>query len=192
MVASSNDLKHPMNTSSFLAALRAHASLPLVFRAGRDVVPPGYHLTEVKRVGYETMDCGAMTHRWSETQFEISVPALEKLVPVRGHMPAEKFLRIIDRVEAGLPLNGEATARIHASFRGQPAALYDVEAFEARDGQLWIELSPDRTRCKAAERRVASATGGGCGSSAAPGEQEGRGCGCGTTQKEKAEVACCA
>lgn len=182
-----------MKTSSFLAALRAQSKLPLVFRTGRTVVSPGYHLTEVKRVGYETMDCGAMTHRWTESQFEIWVPALEKIVPGRGHMAAEKFLGIIDRVEAQLPLNSDATARIHASFNGQPAALYDIDAVTARDGQLWIELSPDRTRCKAAERRVASVTGGCCGSAEPEADTRdvAAGCGCGTAESAKA-VACCA
>lgn len=152
-----------MNTSTFLQTLRQHGSLPLVFSAQGEIIPPGYHLTEVKRVSYETMDCGAMTHRWSETHFEVWVPPLNSLTPGRGHMPAGKFLGIIDRVERELPLNGETVARIHASFAGQPAALYDVTALTVNEGQLHVELAPDRTRCKAAERRVAGVTGGCCG-----------------------------
>ena len=182
-----------MHTSSFLAALRANLNLPLVFRVGREIVNPGYHLTEVKRVSYETMDCGAMTHRWSESQFEIWVPALASREGGRGHMPAEKFMKIIDRVEAELPLNGEATARIHASFKGEPAALHEIESVNAQDGKLWIELSPDKTRCKAAERGVPSVIGGCCGADDGSGdEKESASCGCGTTQKEEANVACCA
>jgi hypothetical protein len=182
-----------MKTSSFLTALRSHANLPLVFRAGREIVSSGYHLTEVKRVLYETMDCGAMTHRWAESQFEVWVPAPADISPDRGHMPTEKFLRIIDRVETELPLNGDATARIHASFKGQPAALYDIEEVTAREGKLWIELGSDRTRCKAAERRVASATGACCGT-ATDEVDEGvatAGCGCGTGVPAKS-AACCA
>lgn len=182
-----------MQTSSFLTTLRSNAGLPLVFRAGRGIASPGYHLTEVKRVSYETMDCGAITHRWSEGQFEIWVPAVAESAPGRGHMPAEKFLRIVERVEAELPLDGDATARIHASFDGQTAALYDIDAANAREGKLWIELSPDRTRCKAAERRIGSLTGGSCGSgSAAPEEKEAAGCGCGSAQAETTAAACCA
>lgn len=182
-----------MKTSSFLAALRANSNLPLVFRAGREIVNPGYHLTEVKRVSYETMDCGAMTHRWSESQFEIWVPPLANSAVGRGHMPAAKFMEIIDRVEAELPLNGEATSRIHASIAGEPAALYDVDAVTAREGKLWIELTGDRTRCKAAERKLGATTGGCCGTGAAePEEKEAAsGCGCGSTNAEPA-VACCA
>jgi hypothetical protein len=181
-----------MNTSSFLAALRANSALPLVFRAGQHVVPPGYHLTEAKRVFYETFDCGSMLHRWSESQFEIWAPAGEKIVPGRGHMPAEKFLGIIDRVQAELPLNGEATVRIHASFSGEPAALYGIDAINPRDGQLRIELSPDKTRCKAAERRTA-VTDACCGTTTDEPEKkkEAVGCGCGSTERAAA-TACCA
>jgi hypothetical protein len=182
-----------MKTSSFLAALRSHAGLPLIFRAARDVVPPGYHLTEVKRVSYETMDCGAMSHRWSESQFELWVPATADVTPGRDHMPAEKFLRIIDRVDAELALPGDATARIHASFSHQPAALYDIDAVNARDGRLWIELSPDRTRCKAAERRSAAGEGGCCGAASNEKDKPATSsCGCGSAKTEAATATCCA
>ncbi|WP_415908868.1 DUF6428 family protein [Oleiharenicola sp. Vm1] len=73
-----------MKTSAFLSALRAHVALPVVFRAGAAVIPSSYHLTEVKRVAYETMDCGAMTHRWSETQFELWVPPSPPPSPAAG------------------------------------------------------------------------------------------------------------
>lgn len=189
-----------MNTSSFLTLLRQNTDLPLVFRAQGDIVSPGYHLTEVKRVTYETMDCGAMTHNWAESQFEIWVPPLADVTPGRGHMPASKFLRIIDRVEAKLPLNGEAEARIHASFEGQPAALHEIKSVEVRDAQLWIELTPDRARCKAAERRVASLTGACCGvgsNEKSDGKADDKGCGCGSPAGSPAgatapAAACCA
>jgi hypothetical protein len=179
-----------MKTSSLLAALRIHADLQLVFHAGREIASSGYHLTEVKRVSYETMDCGAMTHRWQENQFEISVPVVPE--PGRAYMTADKFLQIIDRVQAELPLADEANARILASFTGQPAALYDVEQVSTRNGQLRVELTPDKTRCKAAERRLDSATGAGCGSATKTDAAEPASCGCGHAKTETVGAACCA
>lgn len=183
-----------MNTSAFLTALRAQTKLPLVFRAGGRLINPGYHLTEVKRVAYDTMDCGGLTHRWNESQFEIWVPA--GALPARGHMPAAKFLAIVDRVERTLPLDGEAPARIHAAFDGQPAALYDIANVTAAEDQLWIELTADRTRCKAAERQLAGATGSCCGTAEAdtPNAEASAGCGCGTAKPAdtRAPSTCCA
>lgn len=182
-----------MKTATFLNALRSHAALPLVFRAQRAAVEPGYHLTEVKRVAYETMDCGALKHRWAETQFEIWVPAGEQVTPGRGHMPAEKFLRIVERVEAELPLDGQAPARIHIALDGQLAALYDVETITVRDGKLWVELAPDRTRCKAAERRGVEVGAGCCApKNGASTDKTEEGCGCSGATQEREAVACCA
>ncbi|HRI82177.1 MAG TPA: DUF6428 family protein, partial [Opitutaceae bacterium] len=56
-----------MHTSAFPDTLRARRDHALVFRAGSRLIHPGYHLTEVKRVAYETMDCGGLAHRWNET-----------------------------------------------------------------------------------------------------------------------------
>lgn len=185
-----------MNTSTFLTTLRSHPALPLVFQTAGDTIPAGYHLTEVKRVAYETMDCGGMTHAWAETQFEIWVPPLADLTPGRDYLPAAKFLRILERVEQKLPLDGTSTARIHAGFADHPAALYEIDSVHASDGRLRVELRPDRTRCKSAERRLAAPGGGCCASVAeetistpAAGSAAG---GCGTAERDPVGVAGCA
>jgi hypothetical protein len=177
-----------MKTSTFITTLRQNGSLPLVFRAQGETISPGYHLTEVKRVTYETMDCGSMSHEWTETQIEVWVPPLAGITPGRGHMPADKFLRIIDRVEAKLPLKGEALVRIHAAFDGQLAALHDIESVTVKEGALLVELSPDRTRCKAAEL-----TGGCCGigEGQQADEPAGAGCGCSSSKAPANQEACC-
>lgn len=181
-----------MKTSSFLSALRTHAVLPLVFRTSGETISPGYHLTEVKRVTYETMDCGAEQHRWSESQFKLWAPATPDANRA-SHMAAGKFLQIVDRVEAELPLSREAEARVFASFDGQPAALYGIEGVVAVNGKLSVLLTPDRTRCKAAERRAAGSTSTCCGSSEGVAETEASavGCGCGASTPETNAVACC-
>lgn len=163
-----------MNTSSFLDTLRANASLSLVFKSPAGTVAPGYHLTEVKEVAYRTMDCGAMMHRWLETQFEIWDPASPQEAADRGFMAADKFLRIVDRVQQELPLDGESEARIFLSLGDHPASLHTIEEIEAHGGRLLVSLAGDRTRCKARER------------------SEGTGCGCGENSGIRTAAACCA
>ena len=196
-----------MQTSTFLAELRTHAGLPLVFQRGDQTVSPSYHLTEVKRVSYETMDCGAITHRWAESQFEVWAPATPEAG--RTHMAAGKFLQIVDRVQADLPLADEVTARVLVAFGGEPAALHDIGAVRAADGKLQVDLVPDRARCKAAERRIATQTGSCCGVGAQPNEAARAveataaadaaevetaeiGCACAPVGAGRAVAACCA
>lgn len=178
-----------MKTSVFLQTLRAHPALPVVFRHGGDTVPAGYHLTEVKRVAYETMDCGAMTHRWSETQFELWTPPLHGLNPLRGLMPAGKFLAILDRVGGELPLAGETDARIHARLGDNPPSLWDIDSAVPAGRQLVVALTPDRTRCKAAERRVCNLLGT-CGDKAAG--EDAPCCSGEPSDKQAEKAACCA
>jgi len=187
-----------MKTSDFLTTLRQHTNLPLLFRAGPDFIRPGYHLTEVKRVSYDTMDCGARMNRWTEAQFELWAPPHTGDLPGEDPMPADKFLRIVDRVEQELPLPGEAPARILAGFDGQPAVLHDIVSITPESGRLWVELSPDRARCKAAERRTPASPGGCCGGETGAddaGEQVEAGCGCSSprpTSRAAAKAPCCA
>lgn len=183
-----------MKTAAFLTILRAHPARPVVFRHGGDSVPSGYHLTEVKRVTYETMDCGAKTHQWDETQFELWTPPLNSLNPLRGPMPAGKLLAIIARVERELPLAGDADARIHTSLGGGVTALWDIASAAPSGGQLVVALTPDRTRCKAAERQVGRLTGGCCGSEPNDQVAPGAACGCSGSEQTSAKrdtAACC-
>ncbi len=183
-----------MKTSAFLAALRAHPALPVVFRSAAGTISPQYHLTEVKRVAYETMDCGAATHRWAETHLELWVPPLAGALPGRGHLPAGKILAIVDRVERELPLDGTTDVRALVALGDQGAALHDVAAVTAAEGRLWVDLTPDRTRCKAAERRLAALTGGCCGFGAAPSREAAAPAGaCGVpSPADREAAACCA
>lgn len=177
IVASSINPEKTMTTSSFLSGLRAHAWLPLVFRSGSATVPAGYHLTEVKSVTYRTMDCGAARHDWTETQFELWTPAGAGADASRGHMAADKFLRIVDRVQRELPLDPEAEARVFGSFGPHPAALHAITGIEQEGHELVVSLAPDAARCKASEREAAQ---GGCGCNSAAPASAGR------------AVACCA
>jgi hypothetical protein len=175
---STHSTNNKMKTSTFLSTLRTNSSLPLVFGSLESSVAPGYHLTEVKDVAYRTMDCGAMTHRWVETQFEVWVPSSAQEAADRGFMSADKFLRIVDRVQKVLPLDGESEARIFVSLGTHPASLYSIEAIGIVDGRLFVELGEDRARCKARERSEAAAPGTGCG--------------CGSNTERAGPVACCA
>lgn len=142
-----------MKTSAFLALLHANRGRPLFFSLGRGRhVPAGYHLTEVKRVGFETMDCGAMTHAWKETHFELWSSPLPEICP--AFMAAEKFLNMVGRVGAQLPLDGDSEAKIYFGDRNAPAALYSVERVVIADGRLEVALTAEQTQCKAATRQL--------------------------------------
>lgn len=183
----------PMKTSEFLSTLRTHSDRPLFFSLGRARhVPAGYHLTEVKRVAFETMDCGAMTHRWRETHFELWTSPLPEIR--LAYMAAGKFLSIVGRVEEKLPLDGETEAKIYFGDGNSFAALYSVDAVAVAHDRLEVRLTADKTQCKAATRRlnglVASVTSCCSGAEKADGAVAAGGC-CGVTERSGKTSDCC-
>lgn len=175
-----------MKTKEFLETLESHAGRPLVFLCGnRPVAAAGYHLTEVRRTTIESMDCGAVTHRWAENHFELWQPAGGREPGREEFMTAGQFRRIAARVEREVDLDGEAEAKVYAGDGDPGAVVYSVERVEPVDGRLVVRLGADGSRCKARERAQTAAAAD-CGGAPAAGS----GCG-GAGATPTREVACC-
>ena len=57
-----------MKTQEFLTLLAKHQDKSLLFEyALNQIVPANYHITEVKHVTIDSVDCGAKTDTWKET-----------------------------------------------------------------------------------------------------------------------------
>lgn len=148
-----------MKTSEFLDALRARPELPLAFSTAAGSVPAGFHLTEIKRVAHETVDCGSMAHSWTENHFELWTPA--EAEPGRTAMRAGKFLSIVDKVREVLALDEAVDARVFGSVGGGPVQLHSIESVETGQNSITIHLEPVSAQCKARDRRNAAEGGDG-------------------------------
>ena len=82
----------PDRTQAFLDTLAPHQALPLIFTlSGEVLVHEGYHVTEVKAVSIQAMDCGGRPDAWNETVVQLWNPGDEG---DRGFMTVGKFLEI--------------------------------------------------------------------------------------------------
>ena len=153
---------HTMRTDEFLATVRAAGpDQRLIFLLdGTPLVSPGYHVTEVKSVAYETMDCGGLADRWRETVIQLWNPGDD---PVREHMAAAKFLAIYDRVAVHVAVVAEAELRFEYGDPGQPAINYHVAGVEARGETLLVHLRAPAVTCKARDRDALACRVGGPG-----------------------------
>jgi len=61
-----------MKTNEFLSLLKEHADKSLLFeyKSGH-FVGANYHITEVKNISIESVDCGAGTDFWKETIIQL-------------------------------------------------------------------------------------------------------------------------
>lgn len=139
-----------MKVKDFLAAVKDRSDNPLVFEfKPGSVVQGGYHVTEIKNAQYETIDCGNSLHTWKEVIVQVWVPAEAKAED--PFMPASKFLKIWDVVDAKLNLYQDAEIRIEYGDASHLTSNYDVHGFAENEDGLVVQMSPPRTMCKPRE-----------------------------------------
>ena len=138
-----------MDTQTFLAALKPYSERPLIFDLGDVHIPGGYHVTEIKAVSTQAMDCGGQADAWRETVVQLWVPdRLEK-----RSMNVGKFLEIYGRVTAHIHIEAEAELRVEYGALGAPAVSYLVGGVEVSE-KVVVRLEPPTVACKAAERSL--------------------------------------
>lgn len=146
------------STLALLAELRSQSQRPLEFHLrGERLVPAGYHVTEVKAVTVEAMDCGGRAASWHETVIQLMDGSAEEARA--GWMTNRKFLAIYDRVARHIPVRQEAEVRFEYGHALLPALQYHVRHIEGQPGRVVIHLDPPRVQCKAS---TDAASGAGC------------------------------
>ena len=138
-----------ISAATLMGALAPHRAKPLIFSyEGRDVLP-GYHVTEVKSGAFQALDCGANYESWHETFIQLwDVPSEDG----RAHMPAAKFLAIIGKVTATVPLDPAAKLTFEVSDGEHAMQLYRAAAIEIEAGAVHVRLARRPASCKPRDR----------------------------------------
>ncbi|UBV44453.1 DUF6428 family protein (plasmid) [Deinococcus taeanensis] len=145
-------------TAALLANLRALPQRPLVFQLhGETLVPPGYHVTEVKAVTIEAMDCGGKASAWRETVIQLMDGSAEEAAA--GFMTNRKFLAIYDRVVKHIPVREDAEVRFEYGNASTPAMQYHVTHVETQPDRIIVHLRTPGVQCKAGDSCGAPAAG---------------------------------
>ena len=130
--------------------LAVQAQLPLEFWLnGQLLIGPGYHVTEVKAVSTEAMDCGGKAASWFETVIQLMDGSAEEAQA--GFMTTDKFLGIYDRVAAHIPVRGGAEVRFEYGNAQSPALIYHVNHLEAGPERVLVHLRTPGVQCKAGD-----------------------------------------
>lgn len=126
-------------TDSLIEGLRIQARLPLEFWLnGEPLIGPGYHVTEVKAVTIEAMDCGGKAASWRETVIQLMDGSSGDAAG--GFMQGDKFLAIYDRVTNRISVRAEAEVRFEYGNAMTPAMQYHVTGMEARPERMIVHL----------------------------------------------------
>ncbi|WP_328774713.1 arsenic resistance N-acetyltransferase ArsN2 [Deinococcus aquaedulcis] len=143
-------LTEPTTTAALTSALRVLPQRPLEFHLhGHVLVPAGYHVTEVKAVTIEAMDCGGNAAAWRETVIQLMDGSTADAQG--GFMTNRKFLAIYDRVVKHIPVRDEAEVRFEYGNASTPAMQYHVTHVDAQPERVIIHLRTPGVQCKAGD-----------------------------------------
>ncbi len=139
-----------MNTQEFLDLLTANNNKNLLFQyAPNQLVGANYHLTEVKNVTIESVDCGANYDTWQETIVQIWESPAD--FGKTEFITVNKALSILKKVDDLKKMVRTAEIKFEYGNATFHTAHLFVNGYEIKNNNLIINLSTYKTDCKAKE-----------------------------------------
>ncbi len=139
-----------MKTQEFLTLLTEHQDKPLLFEyTPGQIVPANYHITEVKHVTIDSVDCGARTDAWKETIVQLWESPSE--IGKTEFMSSYKALEILKKVGQMKSYELDAIVKIEYGNSLFHTAQLFVNDFDIKNNNLIIKLAVEKTDCKAKE-----------------------------------------
>jgi hypothetical protein len=139
-----------MTTQEFINTLEQNSNQnkELLFEFSKNqIADTNYHLTEVKNVTFETVDCGGNSNNWKETHLQLWESPAEK--GKTGYITVDKALSIINRVHSIKPLLYNAELKVEFGNENFHTSVLNVDSFEIKENQIITKLFVEKTRCKA-------------------------------------------
>ena len=137
-----------MKTNEFLSLLKDNPNKSLLFEyKNGSLVGANYHITEVKNITIDAVDCGANTDFWKETIIQLWESPKE--IDKREYMSAYKALGILNKVDSIKPMEKEVEVKFEYSNSDFHTAQLFVNDFEINENNLIMKLGVEQTDCKA-------------------------------------------
>ena len=147
-----------MKTQEFIDVLQAHPEKELVFEYDNGQrVGANYHITEVKNIRVDSVDCGARTDSWNETVIQLWESPSE--LGKRHYLSVYKALGILRKVEKMRPMDHSAVLKFEYGNEHFHTSHLLPDAAVVIDNQLVVPLRVQPTQCKAREIRETSMAG---------------------------------
>jgi hypothetical protein len=135
-----------MNTQEFLSLLAENSGKELMFEyAPSSFVDRAYHITEVKNVYFDSVDCGGNTHSERQTVVQLWVNPLERK---NKNMFTEKALSILEKVDQVKALNRSAEIFFEFGNKSLPTSNYSIKSFTSDAERVWVKMYVQPTACK--------------------------------------------
>lgn len=145
-----------MTTKSFFELLAANPQKEVVFEyQPNQFVPVAYHITEVKNVYFESVDCGGNAREEYQTIVQLWISPKD-ILKQKG-MVAKKALKIFNIVDAAKPIKKDTEIYFEYGNNQLPTSSYSIKRVENTDSQLIIKLFVEATACRPQKQAISKA-----------------------------------
>ncbi len=137
-----------MQTKKFISLLENNLGKELLFEYANDkFVGANYHLTEVKNVFFDAVDCGGRSDSWKETQVQLweSPKEIGKI----NFMTVDKILSILKKVDGIKAFEMETPIKIEYGNADFHTSVMDIDDVITLSEKLIVKLFSQATLCKA-------------------------------------------
>ncbi|MCF4100352.1 DUF6428 family protein [Gillisia sp. M10.2A] len=139
-----------METRDLFKLLEQHRDKSLLFEyAPNLLVQANYHITEVKHLKIDAVDCGGQEDSWRETIIQLWESPEE--IGKRDFMLVNKALEILERVGKMKAFVSSAIIKFEYGNDSFHTAQLEVHDHRILQDQLILELHVPSTACKAQE-----------------------------------------
>ena len=153
-----------MTTKEFLDLLSENQEKQLVFEYAKgQFVPKAYHITEVKNLYFESVDCGGIEHEERQTIVQLWTSPVEFK---NKYMESGKALKIMEKVDGIRPINRDTELFFEYGNSQLPTSNYSVKKVKVEDDKVVLKMYVQPTACKPAElKNIENLATACCGSS---------------------------
>ncbi len=139
-----------MKTQELLQLLETNKDKALLFEyAPNQLVGANYHITEVKHIAINSVDCGARADAWNETIVQLWESPSE--IGKTEYMTTYKALSIFKKVGSMKPYDLDSEVKFEYGNSLFHTAQLFVNDYEIHNKQLLLKLAVEKTDCKAKE-----------------------------------------
>lgn len=137
-----------MTTASFFELLETHSEKELWFEYSAETfVPKAYHITEVKNVHIESVDCGGRPDAYDQTIVQLWINDGEVAERAMSCQKANKIFKMVDHAK---PIKRDTPIFFEWGYGDLRTSVYEVEQVNVVGNRLEVQLFVPPTVCKPA------------------------------------------